>query len=471
MTTGFLSASETDWARMAAAQTAVVLIGSFDGSGNVGDLAQTREALDRVNAAKSDGVVVGVVVEAQYADTLPWTDRLLKDVVTLRYSDEPPETGLVEFLPAACMVYLTGGGYINATWGNRKLGQLETVNSLVAGGGASVGHMLASGLQVSDYDDLWRWNDWLCASRPLLVRDEESRDVLTRLGVPTESIDLGDDAAGYLPSLEIDDAGPSCVNVHINVASYSSDDPAARNRWFADALTALAASHAGLRCKLLIAFDDARVGEREAAADLVASCNAAANDGGHPAIEFEVVSLPNAVIEHDRMALGSLGTLTCSYHVGMLSLLHRRPTLLLAENSYYEQKMRALAAMFGLGDEALVRGWEPIDVAGRLAEVACRLEVTHEFALRATRANSWAMRWAVAHRIAEFERDAMWAKLEGMLPVYRAAVAESADMHRRVGVVSSWLDDERSQNEARIRRMADMVATLRRRVSELEGGR
>jgi hypothetical protein len=110
-------------------------------------------------------------------------------------------------------------------------------------------------------------------------------------------------------------------------------------------------------------------------------------------------------------------------------------------------------------------------VAGRLAEVACRLEVTHEFALRTTRANSWAMRWAVAHRIAEFERDAMWAKLEGMLPVYRAAVAESADMHRRVGVVSSWLDDERSQNEARIRRMAEMVATLRRRVSELEGGR
>lgn len=461
MTPGFLRASTDDWAALSAARAAIVLVGSYDGSGNFGDLLQTREAIRRVLAARFEGLAVAVVVEAEYAAGSMWSDGLLGDVVVLEYSDVAPEEHVVGFLPCSTMVYLTGGGYINGYWGNRHLQHLSTVVQLVGGDGRPISRIIASGLQVSRYDELWRWTPWFVQCRPLMVRDPDSAGLLVELDPAIEASDLGDDALDALLEFAIDPA-PRCVNVHINTESYSAADRDERVAWFADALSHISAAHGALVCRSLIAFDDDRIDEWVVADELVAAWSSAGAGVGRSSIEFDRVSLPRLVRDGGRLELGSLGTLTCSYHVGLLSLVSGVPTLLLADNDYYEQKMRGLAATFGLGDEAVVCRGDGPDVVTRLERVSAQLAASQSLARRALIAQASAARWAVAQAIALFERDAMRESLDAFLPTYRSAVKESADMHRRVAVVSEWLEEQRLQNDARTRRLADTIASLRR---------
>jgi hypothetical protein len=446
MTAGYLTTSDRHWGRVAAADRLIVLIGSFDGSGNVGDMLQTTAALERVRTAAPDAVIA-VVVESRYAMAERWVDMLPSDIVVLQFHDSAPSGGLVDFLPEMTLLYLTGGGYVNNEWGDRKLDHVDTINSLVIAGGAeSLSHIMTSGLQLSDYHNLSAWMPWFKASRPLIVRDQQSATLISEKGVSEPDVFVGiDDALGGLEALRVSVDDSRCLNLHLNVEGYSTSAAGKRVAKTAEMLARLSNSVEGLRCRYLIAFDDARIREREAASELVDAFASHVADGRAPSVDFEMISLPDRIISESRTELGALGTITCSYHVGLISLMHSIPTLLLVDNRYYDQKMTVLAEMFDLGESAIIRGGDRPDVAAQLEHVRDRLSANVRTFGPLFRAQTLATDYAIGRSVARFERDVTWAQLQSVYPTYRSAVEESAELHRRVRLLSQWLTDANSR--------------------------
>lgn len=448
MTTGFLIPDDASRARLMAAPSSVVLIGGFDGSANFGDLLQARVGIERTLAANRFAVVALVVEEAFVNHALVALGAPA-DLVILQYTDSPARAALTQ-LPDLTLTYLYGGGYLNEAWSKRRLRHFDTVASLVsAHGNGGTPRVAATGLQVSPHDRLWEWKEWLAAADPLRVRDEASAIALSDAGVPRAQIQTSaDDAiAGLVASGLRTDGDLKCINIHLSISDYATDDAEARLTWMLDALATLAQSTPQLRCKLIVAFDDPRVSERDALNELERRYCERAESGATPAIEFETVSLVDSLAAGNDLVLGAGGTITSSYHVGLASLWAQIPTLLLADNDFYRQKMGALAASFVLPCEAIVSttASPSCSVAMVLADVRTSLAISHESAVALMRAQADGADHAVSSAIIRLDRDLMWHDTMSVFPHYRVLCEEVADLQERKQYLELHIDELRAK--------------------------
>ena len=203
----------------------VVLVGSYDGSGNLGDIAQLDAAVALVERM---GAVPIPVIEAVHVDShralRPALEQVLVHDVDASFVLPPHDFAAI---------YLYGGGFLNAWWGDRKLAMLRA--ALAALPDATC---VSSGQQA---DAGWiaqlgaRDRELLARFAPFGVRDPLSAQALAPLGPTTLT---GDDAVAVLPE-------PSGVerleraNVHIVDHAWVTDRPdAAAARWL-DALDML----------------------------------------------------------------------------------------------------------------------------------------------------------------------------------------------------------------------------------------
>lgn len=433
-TTGHLAATHADRAKLAEASRVVVLVGSFDGSGNFGDILQTRAVIERIRRG-SPSMLIAVVVEASYTERYPWVQQFLNDVVTLRFSSRRPSVDLLESLPEQVLLYLSGGGFVNQAWGDRKLAQIVAVTTVVNASGGVLSHRIATGQQVSSYDGLPRWVEWFETCDLLTVRDPDSARTLRAAGLTTVAEDRGDDAYGPVRALDIE-LEEGCVNVHINVESYTTPERDERLAWLASALAELQID-GDLRCRFLVAFDDDRISERAAVDEVINRLRA---DHSRLDMSHQVISLPAVTASGNTLTLGARGTIACSYHVGLASLMCGVPTLLLADNPYYQQKMGGLARAFGIEEEQIISSSTHLDIVDALAQVGARLRSVHPLALRAIDGQIAGVDNGVARVLADFESVADRALLADVLASYRSAVAERADLCRQVDQLGRWLE-------------------------------
>jgi hypothetical protein len=361
---------------LARARAAIVLVGSYDGSGNYGDIAQF-EAARALIARLEPGVLALPLLERQYLAAhrrlveeagVAAPDALFFDPESSSEDDLVPVGAPAELAFAGS--YLYGGGYLNRLWGERKLAMLGAAESLLEAGGAAVSCRLASGLQVEP--------GWLEAgSGPALAgfellgaRDEESREALAALG--TEAAASGDDAIGLLDRLATDPPsgnGAIRLNLHFAEHDWMSEDPGAALD-FQLGLAAELGRLAGrsVLAQPLIAYLDDRVDERAGVERLLRGC-----------VERGVETRPPLLLRPAELAgmaprLGAADlTVSCSYHVALTSLMLEVPALLLGENAYYEQKAAGLRRDFGLPPAfAAPAGAKPAAVAGTLAPLLDR---------------------------------------------------------------------------------------------------
>jgi polysaccharide pyruvyl transferase WcaK-like protein len=440
-----------------AARAAVVLVGSYDGSGNYGDIAQFEAALALAGRLEP-GVLALPLLERQYLGS---HRRLTEEAGVaapnaLFFDPEGlPEDGLLAVPAPADLAfagaYLYGGGYLNRLWGPRKLAMLEAAEALLEAGGAAVSCRLASGLQVEP--------GWLAAGQgPALrrfellgARDAESRQALAGLGV--EAAVSGDDAIGLL---DRPPAGPAAgngairLNLHFAEHGWMSEDPGAVLDFQLGLATELGRlAGRPVLAQPLIAYLDDRVDERGGVERLRRAC-----------VERGVEVEPPLLLRPAE--LGALGTrlaaadltVSCSYHVALTSLMLGVPALLLGENAYYEQKAAGLRRDFDLPPAlAAATGADPAAKAG---EVAAVLEGERGAALRAG--------LAVAAERQRRRRARTEVELLG-----RLGAAAAAALGTRVGEQVERLRDtaaEPAELRARLSAAAGESESLRRRLEE-----
>jgi polysaccharide pyruvyl transferase WcaK-like protein len=363
---------------LAGAPAAIVLVGGYDGSGNYGDIAQLDAALGLLRALQPDLLVLPLV-ERSYAAL---DRRLLVEML------HPPEhelffdpagdqadelvrvdpPGALEF--GAC--YLYGGGYLNRSWGERKLSMLAAAEALLSGTRGRI-HRVSSGLQADA--------EWLSGLAPEKLGALRSFDMLgvrdACSGIALETIAAGDvvetadDAVGVLRQFP---ARPPArlaeelrLNVHFGQHGWAMPDPKAPLEFCAEFIAELG-RQTGARVVVqpLIAYLDQRVDERPAVERLTDAC------ASHGVIVAEAkvlrpAYLPELVPELQRAHL----TLSCSYHVALTTLMLSVPTVLISDNPYYEQKAAGLLAAFDLPPRFVTRSSE--DPRQRAGEIGAML--------------------------------------------------------------------------------------------------
>jgi hypothetical protein len=346
-------------AELAAAPAVAILVGSYDGSGNYGDLAQLDAALGLLDRFGSDLLVLPVVERRFAASHEARAAELIHHPRHVLYFDggeDSGDDGLVAVEPPAgaplAISYLYGGGFLNPSWGGRKLAMLGAVENLLSGAGRML--RLASGQQV-DAD----WLEGLDPAEAQLLRrfelwgarDDASAETLAGLeGEP--AFNGGDDSVGILPTIGSEEppepsTSPLEVNLHFAEHEWVTDRPDSVREFDVRLLAALSRlAGRPLRVRPLLAYLDPRIDEREDLERFAAACA----ENSIELAEARVLR-PTGIAGLAGDLGGAALTVSSSYHVALTSLLLAVPTLILRDNDYYAQKADGLRSDFGLPAE------------------------------------------------------------------------------------------------------------------------
>lgn len=379
-----LWASPADLQRLADADSALFLVGSYDGSGNYGDLLQVATAIETVNRLPGRPLPL-VIVERE--------TRGHHEVLMRRYAasfqraafaffsdSEEPIEGLVDLAtfqggPMCAALYFYGGGYLNSWWGARKAAHATAAERLAGAGTLPVA---ASGLQVDEpaIGPGGPAHEHLSRAAWIGVRDVHSlRYMRHQVPVAADRTELaGDDALPFLDREPIE--SQPIVNLHVNDGSWVSDDPAPIGGKVVALLRELGgAAGEPLELQPVIAYEDPRVSERSVVTSLLDHQGEQLQDAGLTPVEpLDILddALANDLSRFRRARL----TVSCSYHVTLTSLLAGIPVVLLAQNDYYAQKAAGLRDLFDLGPTL-------VGVPGTAEDAAAAIEALVEGPARA----------------------------------------------------------------------------------------
>lgn len=348
-----LWASPDDRRRLAAAESALLLVGGYDGSGNYGDVLQLATALETAKQLPGAPLAVAVVERemlAHHSELARCYARELGGAVFAFFDDgaDRPGDGLEELppgvSPAVALLYVYGGGHLNGWWGARKAAHAAAAEVLA---GSQPLPVVASGLQVDEVavEPGGPARELLARASWIGVRDRESLE-LARKHVPGAArVDLaGDDAVPFLRPQATSSA--AVVNLHVNNGVWVSDDPEATRRRIVALLCELGkAAGEPLELQPVIAYEDPRVSERGLVSNLLEQHGDKLKKAGLVPIE-PVDALEDAIGNGFARFARARFTVSCSYHVTLTSLLAEIPVMLLAENDYYAQKGSGLRDLF-----------------------------------------------------------------------------------------------------------------------------
>jgi polysaccharide pyruvyl transferase WcaK-like protein len=367
------------------ARAVAVLVGSYDGSGNYGDIAQLDAALQLLKPLEPELLVLPVLERGfqQGHRTMlatfqqPFDHALFFDPERAWENDDLVPVAAPANL-AAAVLYLYGGGYLNPSWGERKLGMTRVSEDLLRSGGIAAPTRLTSGLQV---DPTWLGAfapadlDLLRTFELLGARDPLSARALADLGSAGKVLETGDDALGAIPAVALEyPASPPATELQINLHFAEHEWVSGRPGELREVTLGLI-EELGRRADLpvrvhpLIAYLDGRIDERPGLAGIAAE---AAQRG--IAFEEARVLRPSGLDEELPELARAGATISCSYHVALTSLLLGVPTVVFADNDYYRQKAAGLVSAFGLPDSfAYSPGSDPAAVSTAILDGGGRL--------------------------------------------------------------------------------------------------
>jgi polysaccharide pyruvyl transferase WcaK-like protein len=359
------------WRELEQRDAVAFAVGSYDGSGNYGDIAQLQAAIELLDTLDPEPLVLpvlelGLVARHRELGLMASGGFDPGREVAFDASGEDADRaaaglGLVPMaLPGRVervVTYLYGGGYLNETWGERKLTIAEAVEALADRAGIAAHPLVCSGLQI---DPAWahpggtRKRRLFARARWIGVRDPLSLDAAAGLGDEAgepPAMLTGDDAVGVIPRPSAEPArgaaaGPLTLNLHLCDQHWVTADAERQREFVVELIGAIAATaNRPLECRPLIAYDDARISERPALERLLAEL---ARSGAVARIREPIVLRPARLAAQAPMIAGAELTVGFSYHVALTSLMLGVPAALLRANRYYAQKADGLRRDFAL---------------------------------------------------------------------------------------------------------------------------
>jgi hypothetical protein len=435
---------------IASSPAAIVIIGSFDGSGNFGDVAQFLEQY-RMILSTGTSVPVLAIVELRYRDVL---ERLVKmspalHAVHYGYFDNPSGNAApgdmtdlfpLRQLPGRVLFHFSGGGYANRMWARRKAAMYLAARRLVwdAEGSRPYVRLAASGLQMDEDGaiDL----AILRETEVLGTRDARSLEVATLMGAKYATFS-GDDALGLLlesarhtPTASMSASG--VINVHVSTESYVTPNSARRLDVVVDILGRLAQRSEVSQINLIVAFGDERISERDVATQTAAMI------GGMTELRrasVDVVDITRRLLSGESVLPAAQFCVSSSYHVALSSIVAEVPTVLMWSGDYYREKAEGLAELFDLPPELLLDDRsDPASAIERCLAIDHSEEERARYAacirdgiIRSLSGRIEVDR-ALAQQILALEGGAGWEQVARLSSEYGAAVREVADLRLRV---------------------------------------
>jgi len=418
---------------IAHARAIVLLVGGYDGSGNYGDMAQLDAALDLLDAL-GPGILALALLEGVHAErhrelraqaAHPLEHALFADATGEGDEALAPVAGPPGLAFAG--IYLYGGGYLNPSWGDRKLALLRTAEDFARAGGVEPACRVSTGLQVNR-----GWIAGLGADDAKLlrgfellgVRDRRSREALAPLESEALSLETGDDALGVFARWTPAAAAPSPDHLHVNVHvadhGWVTDEPDALLGFCTELVNELGGlAGTPVMVHPLIAYIDGGTTELPAVTRLAEACAARDIAVAEPRI-LRPAALGEAAPAMSRAAL----TVSCSYHVALTSLVLGVPAALVCDNAYYEQKAGGLREDFGEAAFTVRTGADPRESAQPLAAVLLGGD-------RQERAQELAMATSAVLRRRDHAESELLARLGGA--ALQALAARVADLDGRAG--------------------------------------
>jgi len=365
-----LHMSADTWSKLAEARAVIFLVGSYDGSGNYGDVTQLRATL-RLLEELGEQVVALPVIDVRYVAShrvlgLRATrnfdpDRVLVFAYPGPHADAPlRDLGLVPAaLPgsiASATTYMYGGGFLNTRWAERMLKMLEGIDWMLDRSPRTASDPISSGLQI---EPAWASSLGAAARMRLRrfacigVRDFVSAQAAASIAPSDGSVgvvETGDDAVGLLgPATTVtpvkDGRGTLRINLHICDEPWVTEEPDRLRKFLIDVIASIAElSRRRVTVQPLIAYEDLRISERATSGR---AASALRRTAGVSDVLEPLVLHPATDEGATRMGEAEL-TVASSYHVTLTSLLLGVPAVLVAENDYYAQKAAGLRRDFGI---------------------------------------------------------------------------------------------------------------------------
>ena len=361
---------------------AVLLLGSYLGYANFGDILQLKGAISWHR--KVTGLQPVLICDAASITGQQFAGQLLEwfDIAAVIFTSTTPldlrPAGLEPIPSKTAIAYLHmyGGGFLNRYWGRGMIDLAESLHRRFR-----IKHYVLTGQQV-DPALSEQLTEHFRQYPPLLAggRDERSVEVLANCGA--DAAFSFDDAteplqtmAGMFKSAPGPGAALDCM-IHINLSAYTSQEGQALNlascakriNRLYEYLKARMANRRP-RVALLQAYMDRR-------ADVVADSLSVVQqlEDAFPFDACDLIHLARLAIGRPETASGILPPLlpdtiaiTSSYHVSLLCAMLGIPCHLQASNAYYEQKRQGL----GLPTESLekfLRQPQPVSLSTQMAE-------------------------------------------------------------------------------------------------------
>lgn len=450
-----LFASPETMRELSEARAAAILVGGYDGSGNYGDIALLDAALELIGRLGPSLAVFPLLERNRREDhrAVGGEDERASRALYFdpggEFEDDlQPVAAPAEL--AAGAIYLYGGGYLNSSWGERKLAMLGAAEALLTAGTGGSLFRISSGLQV---EPAWiaeleeRDAAALRSFDFLSARDGASVTALDGLDSTSPARLTGDDAVGVLGRLPAsepeDDGGRLRVNVHFAAHEWVSERPSEVLDSYAGTIAELGrvAGRPAI-AQPLIAYLDRHVDERLAVESLTAACSALGIEVDEPLVlrpDELAAALP-------RLTAAQL-TLSCSYHVALTSLMVGVPATLLSDTPYYAQKASGLSEDFEL--PPIFTAAAGADPAARARELAGPvLEDAAEFRrhlaagadrLRRRRAFTEA---ELLGRLGAAAIAALGGRVADLNERLRERAAEPAELHYRLAELEDKLEEQ-----------------------------
>jgi polysaccharide pyruvyl transferase WcaK-like protein len=460
----------------------VLLIGSFTGNWNFGDLLQQRGSI-RWHQARRAGAVIAPLHDLGRVRNAEHLQRLqsffgVEDFIHFTWEpgaaavQRARELGLVpvlaESLQGASSVHVYGGGFFNRFWGPFMVGLIESVLRTWL-----PGHYVISGQQVSpDFAPelvahAQQWQPALVGCRdPLSLKHLKDHGLEARLS--------GDDALEELVRAagEASRAGPRTPEkgrfaLHMNVSSYThseNDGPAELPPEVSEQMNAqlrLLREHLGERAAPVVL--NAFIDERPTVEDSLASVKKTEFAALFP--HAELIDLVGLLLQgqlhrgFEQVRRCEL-LVTSSYHLTILSRVAGVPVFLGAFNDYYRQKREGLGQPAGTLEQFLASDWSQVE-AESAAYTASQEELRREWHAALdqvlSRPPSGASHMARAAHVVERARSGFEARLRELEQETRAA-REAADTAR----------GRYDTQAARLEELEEALRTREARVQELQ---
>ncbi|MED0671851.1 polysaccharide pyruvyl transferase family protein [Aneurinibacillus aneurinilyticus] len=461
------------------AQPKVILVGSYLGYSNFGDILQLKGAIKyHRETTHLEPVIVcaldSITNEKYIHKIRSWFDiEAVIFVDKTYYNLESLGLHLLSKTKSIEHLHVYGGGFLNEMWGDYKIKIVEKLMEMFL-----IKNYVITGQQLSQ-SFLPKLKKHLSQFPPSVMggRDIKSTELIKEMGINggfsfDDAFDILENWAGKLSLGKSKELTSSNVLFHINTSSYTYVQNSQEiNQQVIKNLQLISSHYPESSITFLQAYEDQRFAVKDTLSSIINL------EDDFPFIHYNVVDIAKMALlhnpsnkDHDQNLLYLRGEIavSSSYHTTLLLHLLGIPCWLVSLNEYYQQKKEGLG-VYGTLKEFLNNPTIPNYEDKRQARTAWLKELSNYF-ICSPSYEEIAVAFDTVNKNVKFK-----TKNNGINEIVASELArEKEKMNIWISEIEEgkiWLEKKVSETELEIQNKERVIADLKSWIKELETGK